>query len=378
LNDAASPTTADSCPALAANGGVNNPSQGNCVLTYDGGDLASISLTATTNSSLVGAAQITNATLSLTRTANGGVGVPGAPAIAQDPVTAGLQPSAVGLGPDHRVWFGDLASSTIGAMTTGGTLTTYPVAGSPGHIVAGPDGEVWFTERGALGVDVLNVDGTSRARFTNLAFGATALTVGPDNKMWVTEGRDIAQFGWDTNGAPTLLHEYALTAGSESYEDVTSGPNGHLWTVEDGVSGADAIVEVDPGTGNVVNTFAMPTVTDATYGLVTGTDGNLWFGDYTAKSAVVMTPAGVYTSHALTGRPTSVTNGPDGAVWLTEEFPDMIARVDTITGAVHEYSPLPTVSTPPPSMNPLGIVTGADNNLWFSESTGTALGVLTP
>lgn len=373
LNDAATPAVNDSCAALSANGGVNNPSQGSCVLTYDGGDLGSISLTATTNSALLGAPQITNATLALTRTANGGTGVPGAPAIAQDALAAGLQPGAVALGPDHRMWFGDTLSATIGAVTTGGTPTTYAVAGVPGHILAGPDGEVWFTEQGgAWGVDVLNTDGSSRARFTNLSYSAYGITVGPDNKMWVAEGRDLAQFGWNATGAPVLLNEYPLTASVESYEDIVSGPNGHLWVVEDGVAGSDAILEVDPSHGSVVNTFPMPATTDATFGLVAGTDGKLWFVDYTAKTVVSMTTSGTFAAKSLTAEPTALTTGPDGAIWVTENFPDRIARLDTVSGALNEYA------LPAPGLNPLGIATGADNNIWFSESTGPALGVLTP
>lgn len=379
LNDAATPTVNDSCKALSANGGVNDPSQGSCVLTYDGGDLDSMTLTASTNSALVGSAQITNATLALTRTANGGFGVPGQPAIAAYAISGGIQPGAVAAGPDHRVWFGDTLSSTIGAMTTSGAVSTYSTAGVPGHIQAGPDGEMWFTEQGgAWGVDVLNTDGTSRARFTSLTFAAIGLTVGPDNKMWVTEGRDIAQFGWDATGAPILLNEYPLTAGAEGYDDVTSGPNGHLWAVQSGVSGSDAIVEIDPGTGSIVNTFPMPVTTDATYGLVAGTDGKLWFGDYTAQTLVSMTTAGVFTAHALTGHPTSLTLGPDGGLWTTEVFPDKIARMDTVSGSLNEYAAVTTATPPAPVVNPLGITTGPDNNLWFTESTGPALGKLTP
>jgi streptogramin lyase len=56
--------------------------------------------------------------------------------------------------------------------------------------------------------------------------------------------------------------------------------------------------------------------------------------------------------------PWGITNGPDGALWFTEDSGDNLGRIST-SGAIHEF-PLPAGS------GALGLTTGPDGNLWVA------------
>lgn len=65
-----------------------------------------------------------------------------------------------------------------------------------------------------------------------------------------------------------------------------------------------------------------------------------------------------------------ITSGPDGNLWFTEYGGNKIGKVTT-TGTITEYS-IPTSST-----QPVGIAAGPDGNLWFTESVSGKIGKIT-
>jgi virginiamycin B lyase len=69
--------------------------------------------------------------------------------------------------------------------------------------------------------------------------------------------------------------------------------------------------------------------------------------------------------------PVGITTGPDGHMWFTEFTPGRIRRITT-DGALDEF-PVPTLRA-----GPYGIVTGPDGNLWFTEFAGDRIGRITP
>ena len=69
-------------------------------------------------------------------------------------------------------------------------------------------------------------------------------------------------------------------------------------------------------------------------------------------------------------QPEKITDGPDGALWFTEQTGNQIGRI-TITGAITEF-PIPTAGS-----QPGGIVTGPDGNLWFTEQVGNKIAKMT-
>ena len=68
--------------------------------------------------------------------------------------------------------------------------------------------------------------------------------------------------------------------------------------------------------------------------------------------------------------PRSITTGPDGALWFTENGGNKIGRITT--GGVITETSIPTTFSAP-----VGIAVGPDGALWFAESCGNKIGRIT-
>ena len=117
-----------------------------------------------------------------------------------------------------------------------------------------------------------------------------------------------------------------------------------------------------------------------------GPDGNLWFtenGPNNAYYIARITPNGTITEFPVdtTIEPTDITSGPDGNLWFTAlvvshgstNYPNdgKIARMTT-AGVITEFS------VPTPGGNADSITTGPDGNLWFTESQTNKIGRISP
>jgi uncharacterized repeat protein (TIGR01451 family) len=78
------------------------------------------------------------------------------------------------------------------------------------------------------------------------------------------------------------------------------------------------------------------------------------------------------TGITVNSRPFGITAGPDGNLWFTESSASQIGRI-TPSGAVTEFSTGITANS-----EPLGIAAGPDGNLWFTEGLGIRIGRITP
>jgi virginiamycin B lyase len=168
------------------------------------------------------------------------------------------------------------------------------------------------------------------------------------------------------------IEEFAIpTPGSDSY-GITIGPEGNLWFTESKpfkigrITPQGAITEFPIATSPAANAF----VTD----IAAGPDGNLWFTAVNGASEIGrVTPQGVFAEFPLPspdGDPIGIVTGPDKALWFTEASANKIGRITT-SGSMTEF-PVPT-----PRGNPIGITAGPDGALWFTESgrfTGGELG----
>src|SRR5688572_12011393 len=92
------------------------------------------------------------------------------------------------------------------------------------------------------------------------------------------------------------------------------------------------------------------------------------FADLSPPVARVYGVSPVYYPLPSSNRgPTSIVAGPDGALWLTEQFGNAISRI-TEDGHVTTY-PLPT-----PASGPFFITLGPDSALWFTNSLTNQIG----
>ncbi len=134
--------------------------------------------------------------------------------------------------------------------------------------------------------------------------------------------------------------------------DLVSGPDGNLW-----FGGGSGIVRYS--IGGAVQSFSTSSLPSS---IVAGPDGNLWFTESQGMIGEVTT-AGVVTEYAVSGTGSSgyakdIAVGSDGNLWFVELSVQKIGRITT-AGAIAEFPC-------PPSTMPFAITAGPDGNLWVS------------
>jgi streptogramin lyase len=121
--------------------------------------------------------------------------------------------------------------------------------------------------------------------------------------------------------------------------------------------------------------YPIPTAHSSPGCIADGPDGALWFTENAelANNIGRVTTAGAFTEYPIptfNSGASCIHAGPDGALWFTESNADKIGRITT-AGAITEYT------IPTPGSTPSGIKTGPDDALWFTEELGNKIGRIT-
>ena len=75
--------------------------------------------------------------------------------------------------------------------------------------------------------------------------------------------------------------------------------------------------------------YPIPTAASQPSRIATGSDGALWFTEFTGNKIGRSTTAGVITEFTVptaASQPTGIASGPDGALWFTEQATSKIGR----------------------------------------------------
>jgi streptogramin lyase len=218
----------------------------------------------------------------------------------------------IALGPDGNFWLSPACISFTNAIHVvngaGAYQTEYPLAGScqNGQIIAGDDGNLWFSEAGNAKVGKITAGGAVTEYAVSGAVGG--VTNGPVGYIWFTE----PSAGKIGNISPSgQITEYPVTSGNTP-EYITEGSDGNLWFTEE--------TNVYPYWGAIGKMTPQGQETDynlpysrcgncfGMQGIVTGPDGNLWFGDYGVVGQV--TPAtGAIKTYAPAINPGAICMG---------------------------------------------------------------------
>lgn len=106
------------------------------------------------------------------------------------PLTQGANPQRIVLGRDGALWFSEAAPSKIGRITTGGTLTEYPVPAGPVGIVADREG-LWFAEYGTARIGRISYSGVVMGEYQVPTPNSHPIQItvagGRVSGVWVTE-----------------------------------------------------------------------------------------------------------------------------------------------------------------------------------------------
>ncbi len=243
----------------------------------------------------------------------------------------------------------------------------------PTTITAAPGGSFWFVESGANQVASMTPGGGFTAyKIPTAGSGAINIVPGPGGDLWVDEPSVGGAVGpgkvAEVNPATGSIAELTVP-GFPSTQALASDQAGDIWFI--GNNGNQ--IEGD----NVISQSLLPTpVTIPTLNsdptsMTLGPDGNLWFTENAAnKIGEFNRTTSKITEYPLGGGrgPQTITTGPDGNLWFTESGSNQIGSLNPSTGAIKQYG-VPTASS-----GPYGIVSGPDGNLWFTERTAGKIG----
>ena len=285
--------------------------------------------------------------------------------------TANSGPRGIALGPDGALWFTEYIANRVGRIAPGGQFMEFPLPtqnAKPEGIVAGSDGGVWFVESAANKVG--RIDATS-GQITEYPIPVRralpkSIALGSDGALWFTEP-DRNRIGHITTAGS--FREYRIPTRDAGADRIATGPGATLWFTESEagkigtVTTAGGFTEFSTPGGNVPK------------GIAIGPDGaTLWFTESRADAIVSVTTSGQFTAFSVPTKgasPLGIASGADGAIWFTELSKNKIGRLSS--GSFIEYK-VPTLASHPNAIvaGPAGI--GAA--MWFTEYRGNNIGAI--
>ncbi len=316
--------------------------------------------------------------------------------IVEFPLSSGVEATALTVGPDGNVWFGENAQVLqlhelipvaigLASISDAGViaLSGPPCRGAGlaetaiGGPAATPDGNIWVAQQvlppGQLITPILSpcLPGAPGSGATLPTF-ARGLIAGPDGNLWfiLAYPDGTTQIGRSTTSG--VLMTYSLPVGTAP-DSLAAGPDGSVWFT-DHVGNHVARMT----TGGSVTLFDLPTTNAVPGGIAAGPDGNLWFTESAANQIGRITTAGSVTEYRLpaaASQPVRIAPGADGAMWFTESI-GKIGRITT-AGAVSE------IRVPYANASPTSIVGKPDGTIWFVDrqpvgTGGDRIGRLSP
>jgi streptogramin lyase len=268
-----------------------------------------------------------------------------------------------------------LALPATGSAATG-QVTEFPVpsaGGQPFGISAGPDGNVWFTEGGTQKVGRITPSGTVTDYPVTGGVQPRDITVGPDNNLWMTDqgANKVFKIVPDANPAnpPTITAGTAPLATPRGIASI----NGELWIANAG--GTVQRVKTD-GTADGP---AIPTTGTNLQFSTKGSDGSFWSTDFNGgliKVTTGATPTATAVDIGANKGPLGITSGPDGKVYFSEAGAapagERIGRIGTDGTGLQE-----TANLSGGASDPEGLAFGRDGNLYNAIFNGSQIGQIT-
>jgi virginiamycin B lyase len=175
--------------------------------------------------------------------------------------------------------------------------------------------------------------------------------------------------GGSASAAARPTVEFAIPTASSGPADITYGPAGNVWFVDQLSGRLGRVTHQGAITG-----YAIPTAHSLPAGIAYGPDGALWFTEQAANRIGRYQPATrtwrEWKIPTAGSGPRGIAVGPDDALWFCEHNANRIGRI-TLSGRITEY-PLPVAAS-----GPSRIVTAADGELWITQAAADMVAQLT-
>lgn len=244
----------------------------------------------------------------------------------------------------------------------------------PGEPVLGADNDIWFRgediSRHQVIARVTPLGDERQFEVSPRGAGITALTNGPDGNIWFTLIKfQPAYFAVGFITSVGSITEFPMpTKPINSLNGIATGSDGNLWVTRESLNGQDD--EIDKVTTTGVET-RYPIGTSKVPGdIILGPDGAMWFAELSANAIGRITTTGHISEFKLPAGlfgPIFLVRAGDGDVWFN--YFDQATSVASI-GKITPSGTMTMYSNPQPENTIDGLVVGPDGDLWFPESTG--------
>jgi streptogramin lyase len=289
--------------------------------------------------------------------------------------TGTCQPAGISAGSDGNVWFTEENGNRIGRITPGGAITEFTAGLSsgalPSEITAGPDGRLWFTESGTNKIGAINPATGQITEYGPTTAPPDGITAGPatdPQSLWFTEysSGGTSRIGRITT-AGTITDQISLPTDSGP-GDIAVGPDNRVWFTQGGASASThRIGVIDPITKGIDHYPPTGGLGDPSGITPSGT--GLWFTEFGASQVRRIEVNGAIGAPTPVGSgPSAIATGADGALWFTETSVHRIGRITPTGVLTNEFA------TPTSPSEPGGITAGPDGALWFTEFVGNKIG----
>jgi hypothetical protein len=295
------------------------------------------------------------------------------------------QLSAFGIaaGPEGDVWVA--GGESIAKIATGGSATVLTLLNTSelpaGRIVTGSEGDMWYSKAGIGGeIGRITPSGEIATFDSEAKHAARWMTLGPEGAVWFTAGviglkkvgeeYESSAIGRITPAGQATEFTAGLSAKS-LLGQITAGPDGDLWFVNDG--NPYAIGRLTPS--GEIKEFTIPKKGWLKpSGITAGADGNVFFGasgenegEETESVIAEITPAGEtkIVKRLDNSEVTQLATGPEGGLWFAGRStelgqPNVIGRLGPEGKLEEDLANLGT-ETEATLISP-----AADGSMWFA------------
>ena len=237
-------------------------------------------------------------------------------------LSTGARPGDIVAGPDNALWFAEGAGK-IGRITTAGEVTELEIpAGltAPHELAVGADGRIWFTTGRPQRIGAISTGGEVSSYPTGLRrpLDQGPIVLGPDGRIWAAASYIASQevIAVAPDGTVEQVAQ-PFTPGADIV-DLTVGDDGNIWAAEGGngflarITPAGAVTEL---TGGREPEFQSRF--DGIGSITTAADGNLWFseGDAVQKIPALVEDA-TQPNATIDSRPPALVRTPERSVQL--------------------------------------------------------------
>ena len=270
---------------------------------------------------------------------------------------AGLMMPAVG--PDGRVWVGEMSSNKLAVLdptTNRYTEFTLPGPGAVGVMGVAVDAQnrVWLALNGAQAIGVFDAGSKQYRQLATptLSSGPSGIALDGRGRVWFTElgANKVGLYDPTTR----TFREYPIPAANFAPYWLSVAPDGRVWFTN--ISG-NSLGVLAPDTGHI----DLVTVAGirGTTGIDVGTDGTVWFATTSGQLGSLEPGSGqVSLIPVPRGQPYGVAVDAHGTVWLASTQAN-VAAYDPSTKQFH------TLATAPGAW---WLAVAADGAVWVAEA----------